>query len=157
MPWDQDERPDRADPQITSAAWRQLRRQWMARALPCSRCGRPIDYAGGRFLPSGKINKNSFVLGHKRSRREARALGWSEAMINDASNLQAEHLGCSNRSGAVLGRAIQGVTNGSNGSSAPGHRGYRAPVLVAPPRGVELSGVRPYTGTHGGGAADQRW
>ena len=45
----------------------QLRRQWMARALPCSRCGRPIDYAGGRFLPSGKINKNSFVLGHKRS------------------------------------------------------------------------------------------
>jgi hypothetical protein len=113
MPWNQGQHSD-ADPMITSGAWRILRRQWKARGLPCARCGRPIDYAGGRFLASGKINRASFVLGHKVSRREARALGWSEWQINDSSNLQAEHLGCSNSSGAVLGRAIQGgpPTNG---------------------------------------------
>jgi hypothetical protein len=159
MPWNQSQRSD-ADPMITTSAWRILRRQWKARGLPCARCGRQIDYAGGRFLPSGKINRASFVLGHKTSRREARALGWSEAMINDSSNLQAEHLGCSNSSGAVLGRAIQGGPgSGTKGFGTPATNGStaRAPVLVAPPRGVELSGLRPYKGTHGRKAADQRW
>jgi hypothetical protein len=125
MPWDQ-RRDSRPDPQITSGDWRILRRQWKARGLPCARCGRAIDYTTGRFLASGKINPRSFVLGHKVSRREARALGWSEAMINDSSNLQAECQKCSNRSGAQLGRALQPPTNGWHGD----RRSFRAPAPV---------------------------
>jgi hypothetical protein len=107
MPWAP--RGD-ADPALTTKAWRKQREYWKQFGLPCARCGREIDYFGPRYyLVAGrrKINPRYFCLGHKVSRREARALGWSEARINAPSNLQAECQRCSNSSGAKLGRRLQ--------------------------------------------------
>jgi hypothetical protein len=101
------------DSLFTTYKWRKLREQIKKLRQPCWRCGQPIDYAGPKyFIVNGKRKQNprSFVLGHVVSRREARAAGWSEARINAPSNLQAECLGCSNSSGASLGRRLQEPT-----------------------------------------------
>jgi hypothetical protein len=94
---------DGNDPAINNRTWRKLREQVKALRLPCVRCGGWIDYDNAY----GKQNPRSFVLGHRVSRREARARGWTAAQMNDPVNLQPECRSCSNRSGAQLGRSLQ--------------------------------------------------
>src|SRR5215212_4935515 len=95
------------DSVLTSHHWRRVvRPYWQRRRLPCSRCGRAIDYDGPRYLitASGKrtMNPRALVVGHKVSRYEARRLGWTETQINALTNTQPECQACSNRSGARL-------------------------------------------------------
>ena len=94
------------DQALSTCAWRKLREQVASLRLPCARCGRAIDYAGPRYT-NGRQNPAAYVLGHKLSRREARARSWTEAMIHSPGNLQAECQSCSNKSGARLGRKLQ--------------------------------------------------
>jgi hypothetical protein len=75
-------RRDKQDPALNGSQWRKLREIVGALRLPCSRCGGSIDYAGRYRLPNGQVNPKYYVLGHRVSRVEARAAGWSEAMIN---------------------------------------------------------------------------
>jgi hypothetical protein len=66
-----------------------------AQRRPCARCGRPIDYdAPYWWIVNGrrKVNPLSFHCGHV----VARINGGT----HDLANLQAEHAGCSIRSGA---------------------------------------------------------
>jgi hypothetical protein len=103
MTWDKTRASDDNDPVINSRQWRKLRERIAALRLPCARCGGWIDY-GNVF---GKQDPRSFVLGHRVSRREAKARGWTAAQMNSPANLQPECRSCSNKSGAKLGRALQ--------------------------------------------------
>jgi hypothetical protein len=103
MTWDRTRATDDNDPLINNRNWRKLREQIKALRLPCARCGRQIDYDN----VCGKQSPRSFVLGHRVSRREARALGWTIAQMNSLGNLQPECRSCSNKSGAKLARSLQ--------------------------------------------------
>jgi hypothetical protein len=103
MTWEKTRDHDANDPAINSRQWRKLREQIRGLRLPCGRCGGWIDYDN----VGGKQNPKSFVLGHRVSRREARARGWTAAMMNSPTNLQPECRSCSNKSGARLGRKLQ--------------------------------------------------
>jgi hypothetical protein len=89
--------------------WTQvIRPYWVARREPCRRCGRAIDYTGGRFIPgTRRVNPRSLVVGHIVGRDEARRLGWSNAQINALSNTQPECADCSNKSGAIYGNRLR--------------------------------------------------
>src|SRR4029453_2418725 len=105
-------RKKQADPLLTSYAWKQLRMVYAQQLpLPCARCGHMITSAK-KYYPNSKIiNPRSLVLGHKLSRSEGRACGYSEAQLHSPENLQPECWDCSSRSGArqgaVLGRRTQ--------------------------------------------------
>ena len=100
MPWAKDS--DRTDASLGRYRWKLIRKHWRRLQLPCARCGQPIDYTAKWPHP------RSLVVGHIVSRREARSLGWPESAINSLSNTQPEHVDCSNKSGAALGRRLQG-------------------------------------------------
>jgi len=106
----------RADPLLTTHAWRLVKQHWRDLRPPCMapRChlpGIPIDWDGPYLVttPSGRrtINPAAFNCGHIVSRRRARRLGWPESRINDVSNTRAEHARCSVKDGAREGRAVQ--------------------------------------------------
>jgi hypothetical protein len=103
MTWDRTRAADDNDPVINNRSWRNLRERVKALRLPCARCGGWIDYDN----IYGRQGPRSFVLGHKVSRREARARGWTIAQMNSPANLQPECRSCSNKSGAQLGRNLQ--------------------------------------------------
>jgi hypothetical protein len=114
MAW-QGTRQKRADPSLTTYAWKQERAQWVKRLpLPCAR-GDHIVTSGKKYYPGTKtINPRSLVLGHKLARSTARALGYTEEQIHSPANLQVECWECSSKSGAkmgaVLGRRMQQQT-----------------------------------------------
>jgi hypothetical protein len=101
--WDRTRAADENDPVINNRQWRKLREQVKALRLPCARCGGWIDYDNAL----GKQSPRSFVLGHKVSRREAKARAWTAAQMNSLANLQPECRRCSNKSGAKLARSLQ--------------------------------------------------
>jgi 5-methylcytosine-specific restriction endonuclease McrA len=102
MLWDRN--TDRSDPALGSYSWKRIRKYWRTLRRPCWRCGQPINYSVKWPHPA------SLVVGHIVSRAEGRARGWSEAMLNALSNTAPEHVACSNRSGAKLGRELQDKT-----------------------------------------------
>jgi hypothetical protein len=67
-----------------------------AQRRPCARCGGKIAYDEPYWLPTStgrrKVNPRAFHCGHIRSRISGGG--------HELSNLQAEHAGCSIRSGA---------------------------------------------------------
>jgi 5-methylcytosine-specific restriction endonuclease McrA len=100
------------DPLLARAShYRRNRQHWQRLRLPCSICGRPIDYDGANVV-NGRQNLRALVVGHKVSRYAAKRAGWSEAAINSLSNSQPECRACSNKSGAWLGRQVQ-MSNGN--------------------------------------------
>lgn len=100
-----------ADPLLTSDYWRKtVRGHWLAKRLPCTRCGRAIDYDGPRLVVvrgRRKVNPRSLVVGHKVGRHEARRRGWTDAQINALSNTQPECAKCSASSGASYGNRLR--------------------------------------------------
>jgi hypothetical protein len=99
MPWDRNQ--DRRDPALDGYAWKQIKQFWRRQHGPCWRCGLPIRYDLKWPHPM------SLVVGHIVSRAEARRAGWPESAINALRNTSPEHVACSNRSGAQLGRQLQ--------------------------------------------------
>ena len=106
----------RADPLLTTHAWRLVKQHWRDLRPPCMapRChlpGIPIDWDGPYLITtlSGRrtVNPAAFHCGHIVSRRRARRLGWPETRINDLSNTRAEHARCSVKAGAREGRAAR--------------------------------------------------
>jgi hypothetical protein len=98
------------DPLLATYTWRvTIRRYWVAKRLPCSICGRAIDYRpNSRYLPgTRKLNPRALVVGHIVSRYTAKRMGWSEAEINSISNTRPECVQCSNRSGQQLGARVK--------------------------------------------------
>jgi len=74
--------------------------------------GQEIDYTGKMFIMvAGKrrMNPRYLIVGHVVGRDEAKRMGWTEAQINALSNTQPECARCSVKSGARLGRRLQGV------------------------------------------------
>jgi hypothetical protein len=95
------------DPLLARAShYKRNRKYWQRLRLPCAICGRAIDYEGPNLI-NGRQNLRALVVGHRVSRYHAKLMGWSEARINSISNSQPECRGCSNRSGAQLGRQVQ--------------------------------------------------
>lgn len=94
---------------IDTVEWRTvIREPFKQRQDPCARCGTPIDYGGTYFIKgTRKKNPRYLHVGHIVERDRAIDLGWTDAMINDPSNLQAECGDCSNKSGARYGRSKQ--------------------------------------------------
>jgi hypothetical protein len=103
MTWDRTRATDDNDPVINNRNWRKLRERVKALRLPCACCNGWIDYDN----IYGSQGPRSFVLGHRVSRREARARGWTVAQMNDPANLQPECRSWSNKSGAQLARSLQ--------------------------------------------------
>jgi hypothetical protein len=97
----------RGDPMLSSYAWRKLRAGYVKQLpLVCWRCGDPIT-VGHRNYPGTKItNLESLVLGHRVSRNQAKAYGWTAQQMNDTSNLAPEHFRCSSSSGSKEGNAM---------------------------------------------------
>jgi hypothetical protein len=98
------------DPTLSSRAWAKVKQHWRALRLPCTRCGKAIDYDGPKYLIIGgrkRQNPRYLVVGHIISRYEARRRGWTEDQTNAISNSQPECVDCSNRSGARLGQKVQ--------------------------------------------------
>lgn len=120
-------RNKRADPLLgDKGQWASNRRYWRGQLpTPCARCGyminKDVPYRGA----GGKINKGALVVGHIVGRAEARALGWTETMINALGNTQPEHAKCSWGSGAVYGQQRQHmIRSGSDhGVSTSTHTG----------------------------------
>lgn len=110
------------DPLLTSYTWRTtIRRHWQQQRLPCARCGRPIDYDTGRYLPgTRRVNPASLAVGHIVGRDQAKRLGWTEQQINALSNTQPEHARCSDRSGAQYGNRLRGRGPGGRRSRPDG-------------------------------------
>jgi hypothetical protein len=105
MPW-ASTRGKKADPLLTSYAWRQLRQTYAKQLpLPCARCGHMITSAR-KYLPDGRTNPRSLVLGHRLSRSQGRALGYSEEYLNDPANLRPECWSCSSKQGAHMGGVL---------------------------------------------------
>jgi hypothetical protein len=107
MVW-QGSRRRQADPALTTYAWKQTRKAW-AKQLPllCARgCGHMIT-SDKKYFPGTKItNPRSLVVGHKLSRSEGRALGYSEQQLHDVTNTQPECWSCSSRSGSKMGASM---------------------------------------------------
>jgi hypothetical protein len=101
------------DPLLTTYTWRvTIRGHWLQLRLPCARCGRPIDYDGGRYLPgTRRVNPASLAVGHIVGRDQAKRMGWTDQQINALSNTQPEHARCSDASGARYGNAKRGARN----------------------------------------------
>ena len=100
------------DPLLATARHRANRAYWKRQKRPCARCGGAIDYTGKTFIViNGKrrLNPLALVVGHIVGRYEAKRMGWNEAQINALSNTQPECARCSVKSGARLGRRLQGV------------------------------------------------
>lgn len=107
------------DPALQSYTWiKKIRPYWVARRLPCARCGGDIDYVSSRYYPNTRrVNPATLVVGHIVGRDEARARGWPEDRINARENTQPEHARCSDRSGALY---LQAKRAGLITLAAPG-------------------------------------
>ena len=89
------------DPLLKGRDWEKIKAHWRSRRLPCARCGRPIDYnQPGR--------PDSLDVGHIVPRDEAKARGWTRAMINSVANTQPECRTCSRSAGAAYGNHKRG-------------------------------------------------
>jgi hypothetical protein len=111
------------DPLLTTSQWRKNREHWKKLRLPCSRCGKAIDYDGPRYFAASPalcrhyrctkrvshqhLNPRYLVVGHKVARFNARDMGWGEDRINALVQTWPECQDCSNRSGAKLGQKVQ--------------------------------------------------
>jgi 5-methylcytosine-specific restriction endonuclease McrA len=85
------------DPLLDTPLYRRNRAILKRMRLPCSVCGKSIDYT----------KPGAFVAGHIVSRRKAKLLGWTADQINSLSNLRPECRSCSNRTGAREGQQAQ--------------------------------------------------
>jgi hypothetical protein len=85
------------DPLLDTPLYRKNRATLKQLQLPCSICGRAIDYT----------QPGAFIAGHIVSRRKAKLLGWTPAQINALSNLRPECRSCSNKTGAREGQQAQ--------------------------------------------------
>jgi hypothetical protein len=85
------------DPLLSSPLYRRNRALLKKMRLPCSVCGKAIDYS----------TPGQFVAGHIVARWKAKRLGWTEPMINSLSNLQPECRECSHRTGAQEGGRVR--------------------------------------------------
>jgi hypothetical protein len=109
----------RRDPALNSRKHRDHNRKyWQALRLPCARCGGRIDYDGPPILGNGLHNPRYLVVGHKVSRTEGLAQGWTLAQINDITNTQPECWECSISSGGAESVKVRRTT--------------RTPVISAP-------------------------
>jgi len=75
-----------------------------AQRRPCARCGRAIAYDEPYWITTRgrrRINRRAFHCGHIVAR--------ADGGTHELANLQAEHAGCSIRSGAVDGNRRQRV------------------------------------------------
>jgi hypothetical protein len=98
------------DELLGTYTWRvRIRKYWEAKRLPCSICGREIQYGPNtRYLPgTHKLNPRALVVGHITSRYYAKRAGWTEAQINSIANTRTECVACSNRSGQQLGARVK--------------------------------------------------
>jgi hypothetical protein len=86
----------KADPLLSTPLYKRNRAALKKLGLPCSLCGRKIDYTQPR----------SWVCGHI-ARHKAKAWGWPEKQINSLANLRVECRKCSTgaRDGGRLKRA----------------------------------------------------
>ena len=105
MPW---KGRRQRDPLLVTAAYRAARRYWKQLALPCARCGRPINYDAPHLI-AGKLNPWAYQLGHKVGRTQARRLGWTDEQINAIANTQPEHQRCNHLAGIKAGHKTQKV------------------------------------------------
>jgi hypothetical protein len=85
------------DPLLDSPRFRRNRTYLKGLRLPCSLCGRCIDYS----------QPGAFVAGHIVSRYRAKQLGWTEEQINSLNNLRTECRSCSMRTGAREGGRVK--------------------------------------------------
>src|SRR5215218_781931 len=111
MPWRGPHGPD--DPLLATTRHPGAnRKHWKRLRRPCAVCGLAIDYTGKTFIVVAgvrRLNPRSLVVGHIVDRATAKRLGWSAAQINSLSNTRPECARCSVKSGAKLGRRLQGV------------------------------------------------